>query len=153
MMSNLTQTNYLQTIQVIEKLSKALPEAIKKELEHLGIFDITGVQAMILYRIHDQSVHIGEVTKHRLYQGANPSYNLKQLVKNGYLTKSKDCFDARASFVSLSEKGWSLWEVLDMAIVSQVNILTSAGIDDNIMREILFILNKINDTLPLDGKK
>jgi DNA-binding MarR family transcriptional regulator len=153
MMYNLTQTNYLQTIQVIEKLSKALPEAIRKELENLGVFDIAGVQAMLLYRINDQSVHIGEVTKHRFYQGTNPTYNLKQLIKNGYLTKSKDCFDARSSFVCLSEKGRSLWEVLDRVIVSQANILTSAGIDDNNIREILFILNKINDTLPLDGKK
>jgi DNA-binding MarR family transcriptional regulator len=153
MTSNLTHNTYLQIIQIIEKLNKEFPEAIKKELEDIEILDITGVQAMILYRIHDKSVHIGEITKRRFYLGANPTYNLKQLIKNGYMEKTRDRFDARASFVSLSEKGRSLWEVLDMVIVSQTNILTSAGIDDNIIREILFILNKINDTLPLVGNK
>jgi DNA-binding MarR family transcriptional regulator len=151
--TNITKNNFMETVRIIDKLNRTLPEYIRYELEKLEILDVTGIQAMIVYRIGDKTITVGEVMKGGYYQGSNSSYNLRRLTENGYLGRGDNAFDGRYSLVYLTDKGMGLWNLLDSVIMPQANKLTSAGIGDNSIRDILFILNKINDTLLIVGKK
>lgn len=142
--SNKNQRNYVETINVLEELNRSFLESIKNKLEGKAIFDITAVQAMIIYRIYKNMISVGEVMKDGYYQGSNVSYNLNKLLKNGYIHKTRNKYDTRSIFITLSEKGLSLWNDLDSVIMSQANNLTSVGVDDTNIGDMLNVLGKID---------
>jgi len=146
-MNKLSTHNYIKTIDILDKLNQCFLNAVKKKLEHIEIFDITPIQAMILYRIHKNMVSIGEINKDGYYQGSNSSYNINKLIKNEYIHKNKNQHDKRSNFVTLSKKGLELWKNLDSVIMSQVDKLTLAEIDDITMDNTMYVLNKIEYTL------
>jgi DNA-binding MarR family transcriptional regulator len=145
--STANKHNYVETINILEELNKSFLESIKNNLEGKGIFDITAPQAMIIYRIYKNMISVGDIMKEGYYQGANVNYNLNKLLKNGYIHKNRNKHDARSFFITLSDKGFSLWDYLDSVIMSQANNLTSAGVDDTNVLNMLNVLGKIDLSL------
>lgn len=120
---------YLDVIGSIERLNKLLLDAIDIEIEKIGVSDINNVQALLVYNIGNKILTIGELSSRGYYLGTNISYNLKKLVKYGYVEQSAAEFDKRSSFVKLTEKGLKFCRNLDAAFVQHCSIIKSEGID------------------------
>lgn len=99
---------YFTLIEEIERISRLFLELLKIEVDRLGIRDINNVQTMLLFNIGDQSITIGELTLRGYYIGTNVTYNLRQLIENGYLCQEKSVTDRRSSFVFATQKGKDL---------------------------------------------
>ena len=82
---------YLEVNSLIERLHRSFLELVKLELERLGIRDINNVQGMMLFNIGDAQMSVSELTLRGCYLGSNVTYNVKKMVKNGYLTHSVRC--------------------------------------------------------------
>src|SRR5690606_15875407 len=96
---------FIETVRMVERLHRQCLEVIKAEIDQKGIRDLNNVQALILFNIGDGEVSIGELTQRGYYLGSNVSYNVKKLVKNGYLVQERSPHDRRSTHVRASEKG------------------------------------------------
>ena len=96
---------YLDTLTLVERLHRLLLDVIKDEFERLGLLDINAVQALLLFNIGENEVTAGELKTRGYYQGSNVSYNLKKLVKAGYMHHQRCEIDRRAVRVRLTERG------------------------------------------------
>ena len=96
---------YLEALSLIERLHRKLLEVVKDEFERNGEADINPVQALLIYNIGDEELSAGELKTRGYYQGSNVSYNLKKLVKAGYVSHERSQADKRAVRVRLTEKG------------------------------------------------
>src|SRR5215468_788914 len=95
---------YLEVNSLIERLHRSFLEFVKLELERLGIRDINNVQGMMLFNIGDAEMTVSELTLRGCYLGSNVTYNVKKMVKNGYLVQERSTHDRRAVHVRLSPK-------------------------------------------------
>lgn len=96
-----------------ERNYKLFLDILKRELDKMGCTDITPIQTMILLNIGDGVVTIGEVIGRGYYIGSNASYNVKKLIKNGYMEQVPSDFDRRSVFLKLTIKGLNLCENLE----------------------------------------
>jgi DNA-binding MarR family transcriptional regulator len=120
---------YIETLALIERLHRRFLDVVRAELDHLHIADINNIQTLILYNIGDEEVSVGELTQRGYYLGSNVSYNLKNMVENGYLTQTKSPHDKRSSNVKLSDKGKALYAQVDAVYHTQSEKLTGANLD------------------------
>ncbi len=104
---------YLITIRLIERLHRRFLDVIKTELDRLGVHDINNVQTLILSNIGEEELTVGELTARGYYLGSNVSYNVKNLVENGYLIQERSPHDKRQMRVRLSDKGLQLTAQID----------------------------------------
>ena len=104
--------SYLELVQLLPQIHRQFMDIVKADLEHLMIRDINNVQTIILFKIGDNELSIGDLTSHGVYIGSNVSYNVKKLVENGYLTQEHTPYDRRVSWVRLTEKGHNLRQKL-----------------------------------------
>lgn len=110
--------SYFEIVVMIERLHRLFLEVIKEELDRLSRLDITSVQALILYNIgRNHQLTVGELTNKGYYLGSNVSYNLRKMVKNGYVTQVPSAHDKRSSHVKLSQKGQELFSKLEKAFL------------------------------------
>lgn len=107
------KTTYLETILLIERLHRRFLDVVKSHLDRMKIEDINNVQTLILYNIGDDKLTIGELTNRGYYLGTNVSYNVKNLVENGYLVQEKAPHDKRSTRVCVSEKGQKLCGMME----------------------------------------
>src|SRR3546814_7410757 len=91
----IVKAKYLELIGLIERLHRQCLEVIKSDLDRQGIRDLNNVQALILFNIGEEELSIGEPTQRGYYLGSNVSYNVKQLVENGYLIQERSPHDRR----------------------------------------------------------
>jgi DNA-binding MarR family transcriptional regulator len=131
---------YLESILLIERLHRRFLDVVKSKLDRLKIDDINNVQTLILYNISDDKLTIGELTNRGYYLGTNVSYNVKNLVENGYLIQEKAPHDKRSTRVSLSEKGKKLCDMME-ELFNQ-NVADLSKISPN-----LAMLKESNDAL------
>src|SRR6201997_5938160 len=96
---------YFKIISLVERLHRQFMELVKLELEGLGVHDINNVQGMMLFSIGDAEMTVGELTLRGCYLGSNVSYNVKKMVKNGYLMQERSLHDRRSIHVQLTTKG------------------------------------------------
>ncbi len=120
--------SYLETVSLIERLHRLYLEVIKCELDNLKVEDINNVQALVLYNLGGEQISIGELTTRGCYLGSNVSYNLKKMVKNGYIDQITSKHDKRSYMIKLSDKGLELCKKLDKAMDKHVNSLQKIGI-------------------------
>jgi len=113
------KTVYFDTVLLIERLHRLFLELVKGELDALRIKDINNIQGLLLYNIGLRKLTVGELTSKGYYLGSNVSYNLRKMVQNGYVIQELASHDKRSSFVSLSEKGYSLYQKLDTILEKQ----------------------------------
>ena len=107
------QADYLEMLQLVERLHRQLLDVVKDELDREGLDDLNSVQALLLFNIGDNEVTAGELKTRGYYQGSNVSYNLKKLVEAGYIEQFRSSHDRRATIVRLTSSGLDLCERLD----------------------------------------
>src|SRR5215467_4652099 len=103
---------YVGITSLVERLHRQFLEVVKLELDELGIHDINNVQGLMLFNIGDAEMSVSELTLRGCYLGSNVTYNVKKMVKNGYLTQRRSLHDGRVIHVRLTEKGIGLREHL-----------------------------------------
>ncbi len=107
------QTIYMDLIPLIERLHRKFLEVVKLELDTNDVHDINNVQALILYNIGGLEMTVGELTLRGCYLGSNVSYNIKNMVENGYIVQERSLHDHRSVRVRLTEKGLALHEKIN----------------------------------------
>ena len=121
---------YLESIQLIERLHRHFLEVVKAELDRLGIEDINNVQSLILWNIGKEELTVGELTHRGYYLGSNVSYNLKKLVKLGYVSQEQAQHDRRSARVSLTVKGHRVRKIVTDLFDDDIEkILTSCPLE------------------------
>ena len=98
-------SGYLETLALVERLHRLLLDVIKDEFERIGRFEISPVQALLLFNIGTKTMTAGELRNRGYYQGSNVSYNLKKLVEAGFIHHQRSDVDRRAVRVRLTEAG------------------------------------------------
>ncbi len=117
--------SYFDVVVMIERLHRLFLEVVKGELDRQEKLDITNVQALILYNIGKNSqLTVGELTNRGYYLGSNVSYNLRKMVKNGYVNQVPSAHDRRSSHVKLTEKGNDLYSKIDHALAKQTQLFS-----------------------------
>ncbi|WP_131854941.1 MarR family transcriptional regulator [Bosea sp. BK604] len=104
----------LELARMIERVSRRFLDYLRLELTRLGVDDISPSQVMVLLTIGTGEIAVRDLLDRGYYLGSNASYNLKQLVENGYLDRGASARDRRLARISLSPKGQLLCERLRM---------------------------------------
>lgn len=140
---------------VIERVSRRFLDYLRIELAKLGIDDISPSQVMVLMTIGQGEVAVRDLLDRGHYGGSNASYNLKQLVENGYLDRGASPRDRRQARISLSIKGQMLCErlrLLDEASQFGQRLESNRETDLNTTHETLRQLEQWwNDALRYGG--
>jgi len=121
------QGNYLNLLQLVERLHRQLLDVVKDELDREGLDDLNSVQALLLFNIGDQELTAGELRTRGHYLGSNVSYNLKKLVDAEYLRHERSEADRRAVRVSLTERGHAVRGQLNELFARQDVALSPVG--------------------------
>lgn len=120
--------NYLEAIQLLERLHRLMLDLVKDEFERLGHSELTPVQAMILYNLGEAEVSAGELRSRGMYQGSNVSYNLKKLVGTGYVHHARCDLDRRTVRISLTEKGLEVRQMIHHLFLRHAEALAMSGV-------------------------
>lgn len=146
------KNNYYTSIVMVERLHRLFLEVIKYELNRLKLKDITNVQALVLYNIGEEILSVGDLTSKGYYLGTNVSYNLRKMVENGYVIQKSTPHDRRASEVSLTDKGFEIYKILEGLFENHSNNLATNNVSENMIvnmvktiLEIEKYLNKIQN--------
>src|SRR2546423_11296368 len=94
--ANPIKHRYLEALMLIERLHRRLLDVIKDDFERTGEPEVNPVQALLLFNIGDSELTAGELKTRGHYQGSNVSYNLKKLVKAGYVNHERSSSDKRS---------------------------------------------------------
>jgi DNA-binding MarR family transcriptional regulator len=122
------KSEYLQSLQLIERLHRLLLDVIKNEFDRLGSSgDLNAVQALLLYNMGDKELTAGELKSRGYYLGSNVSYNLKKLVDMGYIDYERSETDKRSVRVSLSAKGRQASDVVGKLYQRQLGSVEAVG--------------------------
>ena len=128
------RSNYLDALQLIERLHRLLLDVVKDEFERLSMLEINAVQGLLLFNVGDNEVTAGELKSRGYYQGSNVSYNLKKLVELGYMHHERCTIDRRAVRVRLTEKGREVRDAVSALFdrqadgVQHTGVLSDAGL-------------------------
>ncbi len=120
-------TQYLELLQLVERLHRQLLDVVKDELDREGLDDLNSVQALLLFNIGDQELTAGELRTRGHYLGSNVSYNLKKLVDAGYIRHERSAVDRRSVRVSLTESGSAVRAQLNKLFERQAASLQAVG--------------------------
>jgi DNA-binding MarR family transcriptional regulator len=120
-------SEYVQALQLIERLHRLLLDVIKDEFDRVGEFDLNSVQALLIYNMGDSELTAGELKSRGYYLGSNVSYNLKKLVEMGYIDYERSDSDRRTVRVSLSAKGRAASEVVQKLYERQLGSVETVG--------------------------
>ncbi len=107
------KTAFVRSVLALERLDQKLHEILGIFLADSNYPDLNPVQAQLLYNIGANKLAIGELKSRSFYLGTNVTYNLKKLVKGGYVKQQKMPHDGRSQKVSLTPKGLKVAEVVD----------------------------------------
>lgn len=122
-----TSGEYLELLQLVERLHRQLLDVVKDELDRDSLDDLNSVQALLLFNIGDQELTAGELRTRGHYLGSNVSYNLKKLVDAGYIRHERSAVDRRAVKVSLTESGNAVRAKLSALFDRQGSSLSPVG--------------------------
>lgn len=103
---------YHEVARIIERMHRRFLDVLRIELGRIGIDDISPVQVMMLLNISTGEISVRDLIERGYYLGSNASYNLKQLVDQGYVDRSASPRDKRAARLKLSARGMELTEQL-----------------------------------------
>ena len=129
---------YLDALNLIERLHRQLLDVIKDELDRKDEREINSVQALLLFNVGDQELTAGELRSRGHYLGSNVSYNLKKLVDGGYIHHERSEADRRSVLVRLTRKGEAVRDMLGRLFERHLDSLEPVG---NVGAEALSSLN------------
>ncbi|MEE8332935.1 MAG: MarR family transcriptional regulator, partial [Alphaproteobacteria bacterium] len=98
----------------------------------LGTEGLNAPQALMLTKIHGQSITVRDLVERGYYLGSNASYNIKQLVSGGFVIQERSSHDRRSTRVRLTAKGEELCDQIAKAEGEHARALAKAvgGEDD-----------------------
>ena len=127
---NPVKVRYLDALMLIERLHRRLLDVIKDEFERAGDPEVNAVQALLLFNIGDMELTAGELKTRGHYQGSNVSYNLKKMVKAGYISHQKSTSDRRSVRIKLTPRGQEIRRKVDELYERQlVSVQEVVGLD------------------------
>jgi DNA-binding MarR family transcriptional regulator len=121
------RTQYLECLNLVERLHRQLLDVIKDELDRRGERIVNSVQALLLFNIGDQELTAGELRTRGHYLGSNVSYNLKKLVEAGYLHHQRSETDRRSVHVKLTAKGREIRDTVRKLFHRHLESLEAVG--------------------------
>jgi DNA-binding MarR family transcriptional regulator len=124
---NSSGKQYLETLNLIERLHRQLLDVIKDELDRRDEREVNSVQALMLFNVGDQELTAGELRTRGHYLGSNVSYNLKKLVESGYIHHERSGTDRRSVLVRLTEKGEAIRAMLRQLFERHLGSLDAVG--------------------------
>ncbi len=123
-------TEYLELLQLVERLHRQLLDVVKDELDREGLDNLNSVQALLLFNIGGQELTAGELRTRGHYLGSNVSYNLKKLVQMGFISHERSTADKRSVRVCLTDKGQQVHDLVDELYNRQLkSVREVAGLD------------------------
>ena len=131
------QSVYLELVMLFERLHRLFLEVVKTELDKLSIKDLSNVQALILYNIGNRQITVGEISNRGYYLGSNLSYNLRKMVTSGYVKQEPSPSDKRSLYISLSDKGKSLFKKLEVILKKQMEDLPRNNFKEEDLKVLL----------------
>lgn len=134
---------YLEAISHVARTHSQFLEAVKLELEALGIHDINNIQGLVLFNIGSGEMTVGELTLRGCYLGSNVSYNLKKMVENGYLTQERSVHDRRSVHVRLTDKGVKLRDLMLTMHQRHLELLSPAEVTDDDLQSAIVTLQRL----------
>lgn len=123
--------DYLDSLQILDRLHKLMMDLIKDEFERLGRDDLTPVQALLVYNLGTAEVTAGELRSRGMYQGSNVSYNLKKLVQMGYVHHQRCDMDRRSVRVRLTDQGEEVRDSIGRMFARHAAGLQASGVLDD----------------------
>ncbi|WP_417491689.1 MarR family winged helix-turn-helix transcriptional regulator [Maricaulis sp.] len=139
-----TNTQYLELLQLVERLHRQLLDVVKDELDRDSLDNLNSVQALLLFNIGDQELTAGELRTRGHYLGSNVSYNLKKLVDAGYIRHERSAVDRRAVRVSLTESGSAVRAKLSALFERQgASLSPVGGVDDESLPAVNTALTRV----------
>lgn len=96
--------NYYELTQLIERLHRRFLDVLRTELKRMGVRDLNGVQALLLFNIGDDDIAVRDLIERGYYLGSNVSYNVKKLTELGYLEQERAAHDKRSVTLRLTDK-------------------------------------------------
>ena len=134
---------YLDSINLIERLHRQFLEVVKGELDRLGVQDINNIQALILYNIGKDDLTVGELTNRGYYLGSNVSYNVRKMVENNYLAQERSTHDKRSVRVRASDKGLQLWARLDDMFKRHADRMGTDSVNSSELQQANLVLQRL----------
>lgn len=127
----LTADDYLEMLQLLERMHRLMLDLVKDEFERLRRNDLTPIQALLLYNLGESEVTAGELRSRGMYQGSNVSYNLKKLVTMGYVSHERCDMDRRAVRIRLTPEGQEVREIVQGMFLRHAEGLIMSGVLDD----------------------
>lgn len=121
------RVQYLEALQLVERLHRRLLDVVKDEFERSGRADINAVQALLLFNIGNAELTAGELRSRGYYLGSNVSYNLKKLVDLGFINHTKSRVDRRSVRISLTDKGTEIASVVAQLYDRHIQSIEQVG--------------------------
>jgi DNA-binding MarR family transcriptional regulator len=124
---------YIEALSLVERLHRRLLDVIKDEFDRSAPGDINSVQALLLFNIGESELPTSELRARGYYLGSNVSYSLRKLADMGYISQRRAPQDARSVYVSLTDKGRKVADVVDRLYerhIERIGDLDSIGPDD-----------------------
>jgi DNA-binding MarR family transcriptional regulator len=106
------KNKYLELVSLIQSAYGKYRRRIDRELELLGIDDVSNIQASLLFLIGAQQAPVIQAKIQGRYLGFNISNIIAGLVKNQYVYRERYSNDQRVNTISLTDKGLRLWHSL-----------------------------------------
>ena len=109
--------------------------------------NLTAEQWIILLQLQNQhDVYQHELTDVALQDRANITRHLNNLEDKGYIFRRQDNEDARRNFVSLTDAGNAVIELLT-PIISKLRLQRYAGISQEEMERMITVMKKIEQNI------
>ncbi len=104
---------FFKSISAVERLHQKLHYILALMLAKTPFADVSPVQALLIHNIADNKTRVGELKTRGFYLGTNVTYNLKKLVKAGYVNRVISNSDKRSMTVSLTRKGMEVCDLVN----------------------------------------
>lgn len=116
--------DYVGVLNRIDRLYRLLLDAVRNELVSKGI-GLTAQQALLLFRVGDQSVKIAELRVRGYYTGTNVSYNVGKLLELELVDYVRSKKDRRSVSLSLTPAGHEIRAIVAALFDRQAEYLAS----------------------------
>ncbi len=124
------KAEYLNSLKLVERLHRLLLEVIKAEIDRENMGDINAVQALLIFNIGAEEVTAGELRSRGYYMGSNVSYNLKKLVKSGFINQETSKTDKRSNRLTVTPKGQEVCDLVNNLYNRQLEMVSHTGVSN-----------------------
>ncbi len=122
-----TANNVLDLPRLIERMHRRYLDVVRLEMARIDVNDISPVQVMMLANIGLEEISVRDLIERGYYLGSNASYNLKQLVDGGYVTRQAAARDKRLARLKLSDRGRKVLDQLHKLDTSLADPMLRGG--------------------------